>query len=80
MRPQELAMKPTKGRLARAVVEASTTEDLCAVGMALILVGCAKKGTTMQESVDIYRDVTSSSEYALRNEWDEIRSAPIEVQ
>jgi len=70
----------TKGRLARAVVECRTTAELCAVGFALVLIGCAKQGDTMQESVDKYRIVTGEFEKSLRDEWDELRRAAVEVE
>jgi hypothetical protein len=70
----------TKGSLARAVVKAETTADLCAVGFALILIGCAKQGDTMQESVDKYRYITGEFEKNLRDEWDELRNATVEVE
>ena len=64
---------PTRAEIARVILASKDDADVSLAGCYAMVIACARSRDTMQESVDLFRDVTGRTEDLLRLFWDQLR-------
>lgn len=64
---------PDRSEIARKVISTKDSTELCLYASIAMAMACAVAGSTMQESVDMWRRVSVDTEEMLMINWDKFR-------